>query len=176
MLISSMLFAWGKSVLTPCNIAFIRVGRMTVYEKIFCRIIHCSIMHCSYCSRLRRGRKRPLLYTRFNGLGRKRRKRSGTKDFGVLENKCTGLGGRAVYASKAFHDLPSWRNNGRTDRGLQELGYRYCFLQRSELTKRTGWNPSTRKGFSMIFRKIHTGSTGSRPGRSPRGYSAQTAG
>ena len=43
-----MLFAWGKSLLTPCNIAFIRVGRMTVYEKIFCRIIHCSIMPVSY--------------------------------------------------------------------------------------------------------------------------------
>ena len=27
-----MLFAWGKSVFTPCNIAFICVGRMTVYR------------------------------------------------------------------------------------------------------------------------------------------------
>lgn len=44
---------------------------MTVYEKEICRIIHCSVMHCFYCSRLRRGRKRPLLYARFNGLGAK---------------------------------------------------------------------------------------------------------
>lgn len=32
------------------------------------------------------------------------------------------------------------------------------------------------EGLLYDFRKIHTGLAGSRPGRSPRGYSAQTAG
>lgn len=57
------------------------------------------------------------------------------KNFGVLENKCTGWGAGLYTHQKRSMTFRLGGTTGRTDRGLQELGYRYCFLQRSGFAK-----------------------------------------